>query len=250
MRYKAIVQYDGTAYYGWQKQAPEDQVGISEVIEKVLSTILNKSTIIHGSGRTDKGVHANHQLFHFDVENRIKDLKKFVHGVNCLLPKDIYVLKITKTSDDFHARYSVKDKTYLYAIVSGMYSPFDANNAYQLNSELDVTAMRKAAKLFLGKHSFVNYTTKDEDEQNFVREIYSVKITKEDYDIGIIVRGSGFMRYMVRFMVGALIQIGLGKIKEDYIKNLLENTTVRSICQYKAEPQGLYLFDISYKKSV
>ena len=251
MRYKAIVQYDGTNYYGWQKQGAENQIGVSSLIEKAVSKILDTPTIIHGSGRTDRGVHANHQVFHFDSEKKVKNLKRLTYSINSQLPKDIYIVKISRVSDNFHARYSVKDKTYLYAIVSGLYSPFDANHAFQLNSVLDVPLMNRAAKLFIGEHSFKNFTTKEEDEAAFMRTIFSFRVIRNgDYDIDIIVRGSGFLRYMMRFMVGALIQVGLGKISAEYIENLLNTTPERTICQYKAEPQGLYLFDISYHKVV
>ena len=251
MRYKAIVQYDGTNYFGWQKQGPADQVGVSEVIEKVISCILNIPTTIQGSGRTDRRVHALHQVFHFDAANKIRNLSKFVHGLNSLLPPDIHIVRVTAAKEDFHARYSIASKTYLYCIRNGEYNPFLNNYSCQIKSPLDIKLMRKAANLFKGSHSFINFTTKETDEANFVRTISSVIFRiNSDGDIDFYIRGSGFMRYMVRFIVGSLIQVGLGRIDSEYISELLENTNIRHICQYKAEPQALYLFDISYIKVV
>jgi len=247
MRYLVYCSYDGTSYYGWQKQLPIDQNGVSEIIESAISRILNTSTIIHGSGRTDRGVHAIKQSFHFDCEKSIQDLERFLYSVNAILPKDIHLNSILIVDDDFHARFNVKQKTYLYRIVNGNYNPFLINFAPYLSQQLNISLMRSAAKLFCGLHCFINFTTKESDERNYCRTIVDFSVKKSsDGDVEIKVTGDGFMRYMVRFMVGALIQVGLGRMTKRYISDLLKNTATRIICHYKAESCGLYLFDIEY----
>lgn len=246
MRYFGIVQYKGTSYCGWQKQTVSKLPSIQEEIERVLSKILNQEIKIYGSGRTDAGVHAMGQTFHFDTE-KVIDSYKFCYGFNKLISKDIVLLSIEKVSDNFHARFNAKTKTYLYKILNKKVAdPFRKNLAYQLSQPLDIDAMKKAAKLFEGEHNFQNFTSKEEDDQNFVRKLHSISINKNDNLIAIELIGNGFMRYMVRMIVGNLVQIGLGKMNEDEILFNL-NSEVRKPSSYKAPAEGLYLKEVSYK---
>lgn len=246
MRYLATVQYKGTNYCGWQKQNQSKLQSIQNEIEGVLARILNKNVKIFASGRTDAGVHAQGQTFHFDVDKEL-DIFRFTHSLNELLPNDIVVTKIKKVSDDFHARFMAVSKTYLYRILnSKIYDPFNENLAYQLKTKLDVEKMKKAAKLFVGEHNFQNFTSKDDDEADFIRNIYSISINEIDDFINIEFKGNGFMRYMVRMIVGNLVQVGLGKIDEKTIEdNLVSN--VRKPSSYKAPAEGLYLKEVLYK---
>ena len=158
MRILGDVSYKGTAYQGWQKQI--DAPTIQGTIEAVLSKILNEEINIQGSGRTDAGVHANHQYFHFDL-NKEFDLDRLRYSANCLLPKDIFINKFKVVSDDFHARFSAKGKTYTYLIRFDERNPFNYDFETNVPYEVDVNLLYQMLKLFEGKHDFKDFTSKD-----------------------------------------------------------------------------------------
>ena len=242
MRYLATIEYVGTNYAGWQIQP--NGVSIEEEIEKVLSRILNRKTKIYGSGRTDAGVHAHGQTFHFDAF-QIKDLGKFMYSLNSLLPSDMHVLDIRQVRDDFNARYDAKSKTYSYYINMGEYDPFERDKMYQFLRKLDVEKMMEALDAFKGTHNFQNFTSKPEDMNNYVRTIHEASIEQVGDILKITFTGNGFMRYMVRMMVGTLIEVGLGKLTEMQIKILLVDIN-RKVVSYKAPANGLYLEKVTY----
>ena len=245
MRYLAIVSYKGTSFCGWQKQTTSKLPSVEVTIEKVISRILNKETKIYGSGRTDAGVHALGQAFHFDSQKEL-DKTRFMHSLNELLPPDIRILSIKSVADDFHARFNAKSKSYIYKIKNAkVSSPFKSDLEYTLGQDLNIEKMVEAAKLFEGKHNFQNFTSKEEDDAGFARDLYHIFITKENDDIIISMNGSGFMRYMVRMIVGTLIQVGLGKLTSEDIKKILEDP-VRKPSSYKAPAYGLYLKEVLY----
>ncbi len=245
MRYFAVVSYRGTPFCGWQKQTISKLPSVEVTIETVISRILNNQTKIYGSGRTDAGVHSLGQTFHFDSPKEL-DKYRFLHSLNELLPPDIRVLSLNLVEDDFHARFSAKGKTYIYKIRNAkLASPFESDLEYTLGQELDIEKMVEASKLFIGEHNFQNFTSKDEDDANFVRNISEIKITKENEHVVILMTGNGFMRYMVRMIVGTLIQVGLGKMTSEDIKKILEDP-VRKPSSYKAPAYGLYLKEVLY----
>ena len=242
MRILAIVEYDGTSYAGWQYQL--NQISVQETIERAISQIRNQPTKIYGSGRTDAGVHAYGQTFHFDIEVP-RDLENFRHSINCVLPNDIHVKSLTYVKDDFHARLSAVEKTYEYVI--NLHEPSAFNYKYEtlVDEPLDIEEMEKAAKIFVGTHCFQNFTTKEEDEDNFVRTISKIEFIKENNQLIIRFTGDGFMRYMIRLLVGALIQVGRHKITVEHLQNVL-NSSTRLPVSYKAEAKGLYLVEVKY----
>ncbi len=242
MRYLAVVQYDGTDFVGWQIQ-PNGR-SVEEEIEKVLSQILNTPTKIYGSGRTDAKVHAIGQTFHFDGKE-IKNIGKFTYSVNKMLPEDIHIVSINRVDDSFNARFSVKDKTYLYILNTGTYDVFNRRFVNQYLQELDIKAIKDTAKLFIGKHNFQNFTSKEEDEDNYVRTINSFDVLVAGDSISFYINGDGFMRYMVRMIIGILIEVGLGKISKDKVKEYLDSSK-RNPVPYKAAPEGLYLLKVNY----
>ena len=199
---------------------------------------------VYASGRTDKGVHAIRQAMHFDAKE-IKDIGKFTYSVNSLLPDDLFITEIRLVDDSFQARYDVKTKTYDYYINVGEYDVFKRNLHYQFLRSLDIEKMRKCLELFIGEHNFQNFTVKDEDKSNFVRTIYSASITKENDIIKVSFTGNGFMRYMVRMLVGTLIEVGLNRLDIKDVEFILNEKT-RKVVSYKAPAQGLYLVDVSY----
>ena len=245
MRYLAVVSYRGTGFCGWQKQTVSKLPSVEETIEKVISKILSCDTKIYGSGRTDAGVHALGQTFHFDSAKEL-DVDRFAHSLNELLPDDIRILSIQKVSDDFHARFNAKSKTYIYKIRNKKVSnPFSSDLEYTLGQKLDVEKMVEASKLFIGEHNFQNFTSKEEDEQKFSRNLGDITIKCDKTDIEISLTGDGFMRYMVRMIVGNLIQVGLGKLTAKDLQDALENP-VRKPSSFKAPAYGLYLKEVKY----
>lgn len=242
MRLLAKVSYDGTLFVGWQIQ-PNGR-SVQEEIEKVISKISNVKTKIFGSGRTDANVHAIGQTFHFDIEKENIDIDKLRYSINSLLPIDIHINSLVVVDKNFHARFMAKNKTYEYILNEGEYNVFERNYVFQFHRSLDLNAMNDASKLFIGKHCFKGFTAKEEDEDNFVREIHSFDIFEENNKVHFIISGNGFMRYMVRNIVGTLIEIGLGKIDKSYIENLLKNSNLKT--QYRAKANGLYLVKVDY----
>ncbi len=242
MRFKVVCSYNGSKFCGWEKQLTG--VSVQEEIEKALSKVFNEPISIYGSGRTDAGVHALGQVFHFDSDKKMCT-RKLKTSLNSLLNDDIFIISIGRVNDSFHARYSATGKEYIYAFKLDKKDPFNYDKVYLCPYELDLEKMKSASKLFLGEHNFQNFTSKDEDEFNFVRTISSIKFSKKD-DIHLIsFKGNGFMRYEIRFIVGTLLEIGKGKIDESFIKERLD-CKERNIVSYKASPSGLYLKKVCY----
>lgn len=243
MRYKVTVAYDGNHYAGFQSQI--NALTIQDVIEKVLNTIFGQKIRIVMSSRTDAGVHARGQVFHFDSEKIINE-GKLKFSMNGLLPADIHILKIEKVSEDFHARYSVKKKTYEYLINIGEYDVFLNGYAYQCFYKLDIELMKKAAQLFIGTHDFTSFNTSSlKDYPNQIRTIYEFKIMQKKNLLIIRITSTGFLRNMVRIMVGTLIDLGRGQKSFEEVENML-NKPIRSTRRYNVDPHGLYLDKIIY----
>ena len=241
MRYKAIVSYDGTAYQGWQKQP--DKNSVQAKIETALSRLCQHGVKITGAGRTDKGVHAFGQVFHFDCDKEFKDITK---SINSQLPEDIRIVSCKPVSDEFHSRYDAKWKHYSYIINTGKFNPIQRNYAYQLGIELDEEKMQEAAKALVGTHDFssFNATRKDEIEDQ-VRTIYKIDVKRRGSLVTVDYYGDGFLRYMIRMMTGALIEAGKGKITAEDIQNIMEKMD-KTACNYNVPACGLYLIEISY----
>ena len=243
MRVLGVVSYKGTRFQGWQKQPTVTTV--QGEIEKALSQVLNSEVTIFGSGRTDAGVHAIGQTFTFDISKDL-DLDKLCFSINRMIDKDIKILSFNKVDDDFHARFSAKSKTYLYKIRLGVKDPFENEFQHIYPFEFDFDLFSKALKQFEGKHCFKDFTSKEEDEDGYVRKIYQIVSKKQDNDITVEFTGNGFMRYQIRNMVGAALAVASKNEDLNFIPNHLKEEKIREICQYKAPPQGLYLVKVEY----
>ena len=244
MRVLGVCSYKGTNYYGWQKQV--GFVSVQSTIEEVLSKVYDSPISITGSGRTDAGVHSLRQYFHFDTEKE-KDLKKLAYALNKMLPEDIKIISFEKVSDDFHARYNAKRKIYEYRIVLKNKDPFQDQLACIYPMEFDFDLFKKALDKFVGKHNYQDFTSKEEDEGGFVREIYEIKVDKKDNNISVVFEGNGFMRYQIRNMIGAALNVANKKENLDFIDYHLKEDKNREIISYKAPANGLYLVDVLYK---
>lgn len=247
MKYFMTFSYDGSKYKGYQKQ-PKAKTVQGE-IEKVLKTINNdKKVDISASGRTDAGVHALNQRAHFNLDTKIT-CEKLKNALNSLLPKDIYVKNIEEVDDDFHARFNVKAKEYIYKINMGEYDPIEKDYVYQYNKRLDVVEIERALKYLEGTHDFKSFTKADEEKEDYVRTIVQTNLIRDVKNVNHITisfLGTGFLRYMVRNMVGVLIEIGEGKRKSEEILEILEAKDRRK-AGITANPEGLYLKDVFYR---
>ena len=240
MRVKCICSYDGSSYNGYQRQ-PGTKT-IQGTIEGVLKQITKKDIIIYSSGRTDAFVHAHGQVFHFDTDITMKE-SNWKRAMNSLLPDDIYIKEVEFVSDDFHSRFSLKKKEYRYYINYQEFNPFYdhfSTNAFNL----DIEKMKEAINHFIGTHDFKGFAgdTKDKDT---IRTIYEARINDLGKVLEITFIGNGFLKYMVRIMVGTLIEIGLGK-KESSIIDLVFVSLNRNQAGKTAEAKGLFLYNVYY----
>lgn len=244
MRYLITFSYDGSKYFGYQKQP--DRKSIQGELEKVLTQInSNNEVTVNASGRTDSGVHALNQKAHFDLNLDIP-VEKLKNSLNKMLPESIYIKDVKIVSNDFHARFDVKKKKYIYKINVGEYNPLDVDYVYQYNDILDLNKMNEAIKYFVGEHDFTSYVKDAVEKENCIRTIYNAYIEKDNEIISIIFEGNGFLRYMVRNMVGSLIEVGSNKRQPDEILDVLNNKD-RKTAGITAPSNGLYLIDVYYE---
>lgn len=243
--YKIIIQYDGGRYRGWQRLGGEENT-IQGKIEHVLSEMTGKKVEIIGSSRTDAGVHALAQAANFHLGYEYSE-SEILDYLNRYLPQDICITHIEKVPENFHARFHAKQKTYLYRIWNKKYiNPFLRKYSMHINQPLDISKMQTAARYFIGTHDFTAFTNAKSKKKSMVREIYSLNITKsEEGMIDIRVCGNGFLYNMVRRMVGALIEVGLGRIQPDSIQDILASGERNRIGMI-AEPNGLFLEEIQF----
>lgn len=246
MRYLMTISYDGTSFAGYQKQ-PRERT-IQGELEKALKEISGgKKISVFGAGRTDAGVHAMAQRVHFDLDMKIT-CEKLEKGLNSLLPNDIYVRKIEEVAENFHARFSAIGKEYIYKLNMGEYNPLERNYVYQHNKKLDVTEMERAMKYLEGTHNFKSFTKSDEEKDDYVRTISQTNLIRDSKDINkitLVFVGTGFLRYMVRNMVGTLIMVGEGKIRSEEIIEILKKEDRKSAGK-TANAEGLYLKNVFY----
>lgn len=244
MRYKVNISYDGTNYLGFQAQPHKNT--IQDTIEKALMQILHLDQRIIMASRTDAGVHALDQVFHFDINEKL-DCFRLKGSFNAVLPKDIHVNNVEEVDESFHARFSVKSKTYIYLINYEEFSPFLINRAYQCKYHLDVEKMRECSRLFLGEHDFSSFSTSTyEEKPDQRRTIYDFEIINENGNLLIVkITGDGFLRNMVRIIVGSLIEVGRGKKNISDVEEMLNNPC-KSTRRYNIVPYGLYLARINY----
>lgn len=242
-RYMITVEYDGRNYDGWQAQ--EGRKTIEGTIESAIYNVTQEQVTIFGSGRTDSGVNAIGQTAHFDLSKDI-ECDTLLKAINFYLPCDIAVKNVVKRDPDFHARYDVKVKTYLYKIYnSKVRSPLREGRYYHCSYNLDIDSMSKAAKYLIGEHDFKGMMSLGSSVKTTVRTIYDVKIIKEGEEISVFVSGSGFLYNMVRIIVGTLVDIGRGKKTPSDMQRLVEEGD-RKLQGAVAPAYGLYLYSVEY----
>ncbi|MDD3391980.1 MAG: tRNA pseudouridine(38-40) synthase TruA [Bacilli bacterium] len=246
MRYLMTFSYDGSKYNGYQKQ-PKVKT-IQGELEKALKVINSEEKVeVSASGRTDAKVHALKQKAHFDLTKKMPPdgLRK---ALNSLLPPDIYIKDMEIVSDDFHARYNVRAKEYVYRINMGEYDPIEKDYIYQYNKRLDTVEMERALKYIEGTHDFKSFSKTDDEKDDFVRTIVQTSLIRDIKNVNMVTisfLGTGFLRYMVRNLVGTLIEIGEGKRKSEDVIDIIEAKDRRKAGK-TANPEGLYLKDVFY----
>lgn len=243
---KLVLEYNGSPFSGFQRQPGKST--IQEVLEKALSSFFDrKMKIAAASGRTDAGVHAEGQVVNFKTSTAHK-LWQIQKGLNALLPPSVVVKAIKEVPADFHARYSVRSKIYEYRIWNhSCRSPLIAGRAFHVPSSLDVTAMRKAAKVFIGKHDFRSFTSVSALKKgtSCVRTIKRFQIKRQGHLIVMLVEADGFLYHMVRNIAGTLLEVGRGKRKSGDIAAILKAKD-RRFSGMTAPSEGLTLIRVSY----
>ncbi len=245
MRFKVTVAYNGANFVGWQRQ--NKGKSIQKTIEDVISIIEKRPVEITGAGRTDSGVSAMGQVFHFDSQLNLLQ-EQWQKALNDLLPDDIYIKDVTSVSDDFHARFSVTSKRYDYCVRTGEYDVFSYPFVYQLNKPLDVEKMRECALLFTGEHDFTSFNATPLETISYqVRTIQRLSIVDEGDQVRLIFEGKGFLRYMVRMISQVLIEVGLNRLDKQDILRMFELNS-KEACKLNAPAQGLTLVEVRYDR--
>ena len=242
MKYLIELSYDGSKFYGFQKQKAKETV--QGDIESVLSKILNEKIKTTGASRTDRGVHAYSQYITFETD-KIKDKNKFMNSINQLISDYIYIKSINVVKDEFSPRYDVVMKEYVYKINVGIYNPIEKDYVYQYNKNININLIKKAIKKIKGKHNFKSFTS-DTEKDDYIKDIKDIKIVKEANYIYIYIKAKSFLRYMIRNIVGLLIDINEGKKAIEDIDKIFEREN-RSSCGRCIDACGLYLNRIYYK---
>lgn len=243
-RWKCVCAYDGTGFAGWQSQA--GGVAIQDTLEARLAQIFKTPIRIHGSGRTDAGVHALEQVFHFDaVWNHASE--KLLAALRSCLPATIQIKSVRAVRPDFHARFGATGKRYVYHLHLGDADPFTRPYAWCVFRPLDLAAMHAAAAVLVGEHDFRAFTAVNGDEkEDTVRHLRRLDIVRRGRSVRITAEANGFLYKMVRSLVGVLVSVGEGKLSPAQVRGILEKR-VRTALVQTAPPQGLFMAKVFYR---
>lgn len=249
---KLILQYDGSAYIGWQRQRMEHGQSVQQVVEDALALVVGRPVTIHGAGRTDSGVHALAQVAHFVCPVAIPTDKLPV-ALNNILPADIRITGAEEVDDSFHARFSARGKRYRYLLAADEPTAFNYRWYWFLKQLPQVEPMMRAASYLVGEHDFRHFTLSKSTAKNFTRELRTVCVyqpTKGELPcplnmaLAIEVEGNGFLYKMVRLIAARMVAIGRGKLPPNAMKEYLTGRSLPSIPP--APPQGLMLMEVNY----
>ncbi len=246
-RWKCVCAYDGAGFSGWQSQPRGDSV--QDAIEGRLADVLGVPTRTHASGRTDAGVHASGQVFHFDADWTHGDAK-LAAALRHRLPRAIQIISVRAAPSDFHARFSAKSKVYAYHIRLGDADPFTRPYVWAILKPLDVEAMTRAAAILQGRHDFKAFAALNGSEPGekagTVRDLIRLELSSGGRNLRVTAEADGFLYKMVRSLVGALVAVGEGKLSLGEIRSFLESG-VRTAQIHTAPPQGLFLRRVRYR---
>jgi tRNA pseudouridine38-40 synthase len=243
MRIALKIEYDGSQFHGWQSQ-PNLRT-VQDEVEQAVSKVANHTIELICAGRTDTGVHANHQIVHFDTSKQ-RSIRSWIHGSNNYLPKDISVRQAFMVNDDFHARYSATARRYRYVIYNSAIRPalLRGHVAWQYR-HLDHQKMHQAAQYLIGEHDFTSFRSIECQSKTPIRDIKHVKVVRSGHFIIIDIMANAFLHHMVRNIAGVLISVGSGKQNEAYVSEVL-HAKDRRMGAETASPYGLYLVGVTY----
>lgn len=251
MNFKLLIQYDGTDFHGWQVQ--ENDRTIQGELERVIGMLADAKVSVNGSGRTDAGVHAEGQVANVHLPDGKFSPDKLKAAINGNLWRDIRIMKCESVPDEFHARFSAKRKTYIYRVVNApVMSPFWRRFAHHEYKPLDVAKMNETARLFLGEHDWTAFSSARSDGETRVRTIldFTVESRWDERAQGALIEfrisATGFLRYMVRSIVGTMLEVGRGEKDSDTILTAIV-TGDRSLAGKTASAQGLTLYRVDYE---
>ena len=250
MNFKLTLQYDGTDFHGWQMQS--ELRTVQGELTTALSQIDNREVVVHGSGRTDAGVHAEGQVASVKLQKEIS-AEKLRAAINGNVGKDLRAIEVQAVGDEFHARYSALEKTYLYRVVNGpVMSPFWLRYAHHEARSLDLEHMSASAKLFLGEHDWTAFSSAQSDAETKVRTINRLSFAERVDERGpcrvieMTTSAEGFLRYMVRSIAGTLLAVGRGEINSQLVERAI-NEGDRSLVAATAPACGLTLMSVQYE---
>ena len=237
------VAYDGAPFYGWQRQ--EGFLSVQEAMEDALEALVGQRTIVHGSGRTDTGVHALGQVASFHVDTRLED-HRLLFAINAHLPPGIVVRDLETCADGFHAQYSARGKRYGYLIHLGRFRPpFGRAHCHWVPQALDLCAMRDAARAFVGERDFSALANAGSPRRSNVRHIRALHLVARRHSLALVIQGNGFLYNMVRTIAGTLLEVGRGKIPAAAVPGILAAGD-RKAAGPTAPASGLYLLSVLY----
>lgn len=245
-RWRCTCAYDGSVFSGWQSQA--GRTAVQDVLESRLADVLGEATRIHGSGRTDAGVHASGQVFHFDAE-WAHGPEKLAAALRHRLDRAIQIVSVHGAAPDFHARFSAKGKVYSYHLYLGDADPFTRPYTWSFPRPLDIGAVRAAASLLEGRHDFRAFSAlngPEPEESETVRTLRRLEVTARGRQVRILAEADGFLYKMVRRLVGGLVAAGEGKLTLGEIKGFLASGERTARIQ-TVPPQGLFLRKVLYR---
>ena len=240
---KLTIEYDGSDYVGWQRQP--NGLSVQQVMEEAVTQFLGQAVTLYSSGRTDAGVHARGMVAHLQTE-RTWPLRAFRDGVNRFLPPTVAVQQVEEAAPGFHARFDARGKWYRYSVYLGsVRSPLQGRSAWWLRPPLNIEAMKEVANLFVGRHDFAAFRTSGCAAKTTIRDIFAVDLQQRESLLTIDVKGSGFLRNMVRMMVGTLVKVGQGKRSLQSVADLLagQNGGTPALT---APAHGLCLMEVWY----
>ena len=240
---KLTIEYDGTAYHGWQSQI--NATAVQDIVTAAVRKLTGENCSLTGSSRTDTGVHALGQVCNFFTESSIP-ADKFTFALNPLLPDDVVIRRSEEVPTDFHARFSTTGKKYRYLIYNSTFpSALQRHRAYHVFYHLDEDAMAEAAAHFIGTHDFVAFSTTGGSVKTTVRTIMQATVERNGELIEFCVTGNGFLYNMVRIIAGTLVEVGIGRIRPDSIPDIITGQN-RKKAGRTAPAQGLYLVEVYY----
>ncbi len=238
---KLVMEYDGTDFIGWQQQL-EDRTIQGELI-KSLQSLSQESPTIYGAGRTDSGVHALGQVANFKTASSLSD-DSIKNGLNFYLPKDIQVISAEEVSDKFHARFSAKSREYRYCISRRM-KAIGRKYSWFCKYKLDLEKMKQASEYLIGSHVFSAFSKYNEKEKHYLSDVKYIEWHDENEEITMEISANRFLHNMVRIIVGAMIEVGRGKLQPVDIQKILKSGKRENAC-YTVPPHGLFLYKINY----